>query len=96
MAARKQVTLTDAACITTALKWERHSQLATRWLRVKGDKLSPTEQLNFSREIAKASTERDKAIKMLDLDRDASDDAFDQLYARPALPAPKEDDDVPA
>ena len=68
--------------------------LALRWLRVKGDKLTPTEQLTFSREIAKASTERDKAIAMLKLDRDAGDSILDTLYARPAalpaIPAPKE------
>ena len=63
-----QVSLTDAALIQTCIKWERHGALALRWLRVQGDQLKPADKLNFSREIAKASTERDKAIKALDLD----------------------------
>ena len=90
MVARGQVTLLDAANITTAVKWERHGQLALRWLRVSGEKLKPTDQLTFSREIARASTERDKAIALLKLDRDTKDDVLDRLYMRQpaALPAP--------
>src|SRR5262249_36101325 len=32
MEARGEVTIMDAACINTCLKWERHSALALRWL----------------------------------------------------------------
>jgi len=82
IAARGEVNLVDAANIQTALKWERHGALALRWLRVSGDKLKPVEQLTFSREIARASTERDKALAALKLDRDAKDSVLDALYAR--------------
>ena len=63
-----EVSLLDAATIQTALKWERHGALALRWLRVQSEKLKPTEALQFSREIARASTERDRALRALGLD----------------------------
>ncbi len=68
IAVKGEVNLLDAATIQTAVKWERHGALALRWLRVEGDKLKPTERLHFSREIARASTERDKALAALGLD----------------------------
>lgn len=43
-------------------------------------------RLSFSREIARASGERDKAIAALKLDRDAKDSIIDALYCR--VPAP--------
>ena len=83
IAARGEVTLVDAANIQTAIRWERHGALALRWLRTQGDQLKPTDQLAFSREIARASTERDKALAALKLDRDAADDVLKSLYAKP-------------
>lgn len=68
IAVKGEIGLIDAANIQTAMKWERHGALALRWLRLQADQLKPTEQLQFSREIAKASTERDKAIALLGLD----------------------------
>jgi len=50
--------------------------------------LKPADRLAFSREIARASSERDKALACLHLDRDAKDAMIDALYALPA-PAPK-------
>jgi hypothetical protein len=87
--ARGQVSLTDAATIQSALRWERHSALALRWLRIQGDKLSASDRLRFSEAIAKASDNRDRNIRMLGLDRDEADDMVRALYARPgggALP----------
>ncbi len=66
--AKGEVSLLDAASIQTAIKWERHGALALRWLRIEGDSLKLTDRLAFSREIARASTERDKALRLLDLD----------------------------
>ncbi len=63
-----QVSIIDAASINTAVKWERHGMLAQRWLRLECEDLKPADKLSFSREIAKASTERDKALAQLDLD----------------------------
>ncbi|MBM4069110.1 MAG: hypothetical protein FJ271_09225 [Planctomycetes bacterium] len=82
-----EVSLPDAAAIQTACRWERHAALAQRWLTKEHDKMTPEQRLNFSREIAKASAERDKAIKMLNLDRDCREDLLDKLYARPAISA---------
>ena len=90
---RNEVNLTDAACIQTCIRWERHAELAQRWLTKAGDTLKPAERLNFSREIARASAERDKSIAALRIDRDAKDNAIDALYA---LPGPKGDDNEPA
>lgn len=65
---RGEVSLPDAACIQTCIRWERHACLAQRWLVKAGDTLKPADKLNFSREIARASAERDKAIAALKLD----------------------------
>ena len=69
LAQHGEVSLVHAGIIQTSCKWEKHGALATRWLRLKGDQLKPTEVLQFSREIARASSERDKAIAALDLNR---------------------------
>ncbi len=82
MAAKGEVTITDAAHIQTALKWERHGMLALRWLKIEGDSLKPTDKLNFSREIAKASESRDRAIRNLNLDRDKQDNIIEILYGK--------------
>ncbi len=68
LAAKGVVGLTDAALIQTCLRWERHSALAQRWLRVQGDKLSTSDKLRFSEAIAKGSDNRDKAVEKLKLD----------------------------
>ncbi len=65
---KREVSLSDAAFIQTALRWERHAALAQRWLTKKHDELKPEQLLHFSREIARASAERDKAIAALGLD----------------------------
>jgi hypothetical protein len=80
LAIRNQVTLVDAAAIQTAMKWERHGALALRWLRLEGHTLKPVERLQFSREIAQASTARDKAMASLKLDDDTRGDVIDVLY----------------
>ena len=86
LAAKKQIDLADAANINTALKWEKHGALAQRWLTTQYNELKPGDRLAFSREVARASTERDKALAALKLDRDSRDNVLDALYAR--LPAP--------
>ena len=79
---RREVSLTDAAAIQTAIRWERHACLAQRWLTKQYSELKPEQRLTFSREIAKASAERDKAVAALRLDRDAKDSIIDALYSR--------------
>ena len=68
MTLKGEVSILDAANIQTVCKWERHGGLALRWLRIEAENLKPSDRLNFSREIAKASSERDKAIACLGLD----------------------------
>lgn len=89
LSAKGEVNIPDAAAIQTCLRWERHACLAQRWLVKAGDTLKPEQRLTFSREIARASTERDKAISALRIDRDARDSVIDALYAR--LPEPNGD-----
>jgi hypothetical protein len=74
------ISLTKAAWIDSAVKWERHGQLATRWLRLHHDEMDLGQRLEFSREVAKATDARNKAIQALDLDRDPGDALFAQLY----------------
>lgn len=80
------IDLHAAATIDSAAQWQRHALLAARWLRLQHDDLEPDQRLAFSREVAKASTERDRCIRLLKLDQPA--DAFDpaSFYKLP-LPA---------
>lgn len=84
LAVKETISLPDAAAIQTAMRWERHAALAQRWLTKEGATLKPVDRLAFSREIARASGERDKAISMLKLDRDAKDGIIEALYERKA------------
>lgn len=63
-----EISLNDAACIQTAIRWERHALLAQRWLRLEAETLTPDQRLAFSRDVARASAERDKCLKSLGLD----------------------------
>ena len=59
--------------------------LAGRWLRQSEASLTPDQRLAFSREVARASSERDKCIRLLGLDRSDSANILDALYSQPAL-----------
>lgn len=63
IAQKGEVSFTDAASVNSATRWERHSCLALRWLRLHADEMSHDQRLAYSREIAKASAERDKCIR---------------------------------
>jgi hypothetical protein len=71
LAQKGDIDLPDAAAVNTACRWEKHSCLAHRWLVKQWDVLKPEELLMFSREIAKASSERDKALREIGLSRSA-------------------------
>jgi len=91
LAAKGTVTIYDAALVNSAVKWERHSALAARWLRLETATMTLDQRLNFSREIAKASSERDRCLKELKLD--ATDTSLiDALYATPHEPDADDDD----
>jgi len=84
LAAKGAISMDDAAAIQTALRWERHGALALRWLTKRGDELKPLDQLAFSREIAKASTERDKSLSALGLHKSAVHNAWACIDVAPS------------
>lgn len=65
-----------AACIQSAIRWERHAQLSARWLRLNCATFTPEQFLAYSREIARASSERDKCLEKLGLDKRATADVW--------------------
>lgn len=64
-----RIDLHAAATIDSACQWLRHGLLAARWLRLEHDRLTLDQRLTFSREVAKAATERDRCIRQLHLDK---------------------------
>lgn len=66
--AKGEVSLVDAATIQTCLRFEKHAILAGHWLAKEIDNLSPDQRLAHSREVAKASAERDKCLRSLGID----------------------------
>ncbi len=64
---RGEISLTDAAHINTAFRWERHAQLAQRWLLLESETMNAADRLSYSQASAKASSERDKSIARLNL-----------------------------
>lgn len=75
-----ELSILDVATVNEAVAWERHRLLAARWLRIAHAELSHDQRLNFSREVARAATERNKALRLLGIDkRDIS--AWDRLAA---------------
>src|SRR3972149_3432597 len=82
-----EVTVYRAALIQSACRWELHSRLAGRWLKIAHDQLTAGGETGDSREIARASSERDRCLKELGLDRKDQSDVFDALYSSP-VPSP--------
>jgi hypothetical protein len=76
LSVKGEVSLVDAATIQSCIRWERHALLSQRWLRTEAG-LNPDQKLSFSREIARASAERDKCLRLLQLDK--PQDAFQTL-----------------
>jgi hypothetical protein len=79
--ARGDISLIDAAVIQTAVRWEITAQLAQRWLLTSTDDLTTDERLRHAKLISVASTERDRCLKSLGLERRG--DVLDALYAMP-------------
>lgn len=90
--AKGKITLTDALVINTACRWERHAMLANRWLAKNCEKMTFDQRLNYSRDIAKAAENRDRAIGKLNLDQ-TPESIIGQLYA-PLKPSQLFDDDA--
>ncbi len=83
---RNEVSLYDAAIINTAVRWERHALLAQRWLRLEADKMDASIRLSYSRDVARASAERDKCLKSLGVDVRPGSDPWAALDALPHSP----------
>lgn len=77
------IDLTAAATIDSACQWLRHGLLAARWLRLHEEKMTHDQRLAYSREVAKASAERDRCIRLLRLDKPAFDPA--SIYDLPPI-----------
>ncbi len=95
------VTLYHAALVQSVIRWERHGMLCQRWLRLESDQLSADQRVSFSREVARASSERDKCLRELGLNEKPNSDMWSVLDARPAItsgndepPASAQCDDV--
>lgn len=78
------IDLVRAGLIVTACRWERHAAIAGWLLRQHAETMTHAERLTYSREIARASAERDKAVAALKLEQTAAD-VFDALYATPPI-----------
>ena len=92
MAAHGQITLVDAATIQTAVRFEITALLARRWLIEGVDELTHSERLQFAREIARASAERDRCLRSLGLGRQTMQ-TLDALYTVPVSEADDEPGD---
>jgi hypothetical protein len=86
--AGRDIDIMAAAAIQSATRWETHAQLCRRWLRTEAN-LDPDQRLAFSREIARASSERDKCLDRLGLDRASNADPWKALDASSRDAAPK-------
>ena len=87
-AAKGEISILDAASINTACRWERHALLAQRWLRKHSEDMTHDQRLAYSKEIANASSNRDKALRELGIDRS---DTLASLYEVPATVTPTND-----
>lgn len=88
LAERNEISVADAGVIQSAARWETHAQLAAKWLR-KNPGLDPEKALKFSREVARASSERDKCIAMLRLSHGKVDAWADILQSTATPTAPQ-------
>ena len=79
LAARGEVGILEASGIATAVAWEKHGMLASRWLRRSYGELNHEQRLTFSREVAKAATERDRALRRLPIQPADGGDTFASL-----------------
>lgn len=86
-AVRGEVCVADAMQINAACEWEKVRQLASRWLRISFEVLKPADRLNYLRESARATTERNKAIEALKIDQPTIDVFNGTLVPGPAVSA---------
>lgn len=97
-----EFTVMHAAIIQTAMRWERHAQLAQRWLAKEAEQMSANDRLAYSRDIARASSERDRWLEKLGLDQPVQDfvrtlyvDSPDNAPHRPSAASDRTDPKEP-
>jgi hypothetical protein len=73
--------LFETSLINSAMRWERHALLTQRWLRLEAMNMTAAERLAYSREIATASSNRDKCLERLGLQPAKAKNIWDALYA---------------
>ncbi len=78
---RGEITVPELAVIASVATWTIHGLLCSRWLQKAGETLNHSERLGYSREVARAATERERAIARLNLDRKSHDPWRDVLSA---------------
>lgn len=83
---RGEVGLMEVAATHTAIRWERVALLAQRWLQKEFDQLTPEQRLQFAETTARASTNRDKVLRQLGLDRLPEMKTVDALYSYASEP----------
>ena len=71
--AKGELSLIDIATVQTCIRWERHALLAQRWLRKSAADMTHDQRLSYSREIARASAERDRSLRSLGIARTDDD-----------------------
>lgn len=81
LARHGEVDLYRAALIQTAMRWERHGMLVQRWLRKEAVTMDAAQRLAYSRDIARASENRDRCLKELGLNVDETQNAIDAWYS---------------
>lgn len=86
-----EVSLVDACYIQSATKWETHSQLAARWLRLHAGDMTHQDKLAYSREVARASSERDKCVEKLGLTKVEAANVVAGLYTAVSQPLAEDD-----
>ncbi len=82
-----EVDLVAAATIQSIGRHETVALLAQRWLRQRADKMTDADRLTYAKAIADASDKRDRAIRSLDLGRDAGS-VWDAIYSNTPPDAP--------
>lgn len=82
----EEISYSQALLINSAARNERGALLIQRWLREASEKMTPTERMNFLREISVYTDRRDKCVKALKLDAgrgtgDSTNDPWAQAMA---------------
>ena len=80
---RDEITLPELAIVNTIATWTVHGLLCSRWLQKAGETLNHSERLAYSREVARAAAERERAIGRLGLEKPRDRDPWSILDAPP-------------